>query len=926
MADDDDDAQSSSSIPISIPTMVDGLTPMERSTVIRILKDQVVKDFSHYYYVKRKQNHLETTTSMAENYTVVHPRYVFNPSDEPLLEYLYLDYLIRGKDMKDPACSGVMADPDEAKAVIAEGVMEIPKSACSTYPTLQGCGERSSRSLTGEEQRFCSRRPSGVARRTSSYGSPWLDSKSMRRQNGCSTMQEKSSWTTAAKMEEANGNAATARKIMERGIRALGIDQEEWLKQAEAAERAWSVATCNAITNNTRVPEEERQMNTWVAEEVVPPPGAELIPNLTKTSCSPGQWVITFKQPKLKLFPTSICFEMRETKMNEIVSIRGLRLQVKKFIYLLLPFAFSSIQVEFRGIHDGLKFWCLIRKLNSEGSMTLMPVIPIVLINGAMGGRKYDPWDVIDYFRQRLLKKKKDKEEPVPVQLRLWEKTETSSPPPPPDDDHQARAQTTDLVTTTLLLDKEGGKKKYTLEELLEEFFTLRLKSYEERMATMHEVIESAVDELAEETCKHGGECFDSENMVFGNSLKQEVLYAETKNQILRSTGWPIYDIEVGSNHQSTEWWSEILRVFDILEDDISPKRLWWNDLDALEEQLDIQYKKLEPSKVRLSSAQKWLAYVKNKDEPKTGLKRIWVSDSDSESDSESVEEDSGHDEEKFFLQPFKVSLLAPINPRGTTNGLELSHVNLPWTQGLRQHLDLKLEAGGELVSMADDDDVAQSSSSIPISIPTMVDGLTPMERRTVIPLAEGRIQKARKLINRGCKDFPKNEDVWIEACRLADPDEAKAVIAEGVMEIPKSVKLWLQAAQLERNDTMKSRVLKEGLQYIPDSSRLWRAVVEVANRRGAKEEWLKQAEAAERAWSVATCNAITNNTRVPEEERQMNTWVAEEVVPPPCAELISELNEDIVFTWSMGDYIQAAEVEIVPHIDMFRDEGDEDE
>ncbi|EES18760.2 hypothetical protein BDA96_09G262600 [Sorghum bicolor] len=93
----------------------------------------------------------------------------------------------------------------------------------------------------------------------------------------------------------------------------------------------------------------------------------------------------------------------------------------------------------------------------------------------------------------------------------------------------------------------------------------------------------------------------------------------------------------------------------------------------------------------------------------------------------------------------------------------------------------------------------------------------------------------AHPAFQRGCEECPKNEDVWLEACRLASPDEAKAVIARGVMSIPNSVKLWLQAAKLESSDLNKSRVLRKGLEHIPDSVRLWKAVVELANEEDAR-------------------------------------------------------------------------------------------
>ncbi|PQQ09001.1 protein STABILIZED1 [Prunus yedoensis var. nudiflora] len=182
-----------------------------------------------------------------------------------------------------------------------------------------------------------------------------------------------------------------------------------------------------------------------------------------------------------------------------------------------------------------------------------------------------------------------------------------------------------------------------------------------------------------------------------------------------------------------------------------------------------------------------------------------------------------------------------------------------------------------------------------------------------------GKIQAARQLIQKGCEECPKSEDVWLEACRLANPDEAKAVIAKGVKTIPNSVKLWMQAAKLEHDDLNRSRVLRKGLEHIPDSVRLWKAVLNKAREKLSKEPaiwitaakleeangntsmvgkiiergiralqreglaidreaWMREAEAAERAGSVATCQAIIRNTigiGVEEEDRK-RTWVAD--------------------------------------------------
>ncbi|KAI3940978.1 hypothetical protein MKW92_005708 [Papaver armeniacum] len=224
-----------------------------------------------------------------------------------------------------------------------------------------------------------------------------------------------------------------------------------------------------------------------------------------------------------------------------------------------------------------------------------------------------------------------------------------------------------------------------------------------------------------------------------------------------------------------------------------------------------------------------------------------------------------------------------------------------------------------------------------------------------------GKIQAARQLIQKGCEECPKSEDVWLEACRLSNPDEAKGVIARGVKTIPNSVKLWMLAAKLEQDVGNKCKVLRKGLEHIPDSVRLWKAVVELSNEEDARlylqraveccplhielwlalarletydnakkvlnkarekltkepaiwitaakleeangntgmvgkiiergirslqkegldidrEVWMKEAEAAERAGSVLTCQAIIRNTigvGVEEEDRK-RTWVAD--------------------------------------------------
>ncbi|KAI0310692.1 PRP1 splicing factor, N-terminal-domain-containing protein [Amylostereum chailletii] len=81
-----------------------------------------------------------------------------------------------------------------------------------------------------------------------------------------------------------------------------------------------------------------------------------------------------------------------------------------------------------------------------------------------------------------------------------------------------------------------------------------------------------------------------------------------------------------------------------------------------------------------------------------------------------------------------------------------------------------------------------------------------------------GRMVAARKLIKAGCEQCPKNEDVWLEAARLHNNDDAKVILANAVQHVGQSVKIWLAAADLEHDVKAKKRVLRKALESIPNS------------------------------------------------------------------------------------------------------------
>ncbi|KAJ8448877.1 hypothetical protein Cgig2_030733 [Carnegiea gigantea] len=151
------------------------------------------------------------------------------------------------------------------------------------------------------------------------------------------------------------------------------------------------------------------------------------------------------------------------------------------------------------------------------------------------------------------------------------------------------------------------------------------------------------------------------------------------------------------------------------------------------------------------------------------------------------------------------------------------------------RHMEIRRKKSDTLsdTEMSDINNVRSLFKHLAKSTQTYVKCRPPLiEAARLVELA-GKIQTARQLIEEGCQECPKNEDLWLEACRLASPDDAKVVIARGVQAIPNSVKLWLQAAILEEDDTNNSRLLGKGLEHIPDSVKLLKAAVELANEEG---------------------------------------------------------------------------------------------
>lgn len=104
------------------------------------------------------------------------------------------------------------------------------------------------------------------------------------------------------------------------------------------------------------------------------------------------------------------------------------------------------------------------------------------------------------------------------------------------------------------------------------------------------------------------------------------------------------------------------------------------------------------------------------------------------------------------------------------------------------------------------------------------------------------RTVKARKAIQQGCDNCPKNEDVWLENMRLNDKYNAKIIAARAVQYIPRSINIWLAACKLEDDINSQKRVLQKALEINPNSDTLWRAAVNLETDHADAKLMLAQA------------------------------------------------------------------------------------
>ena len=148
-----------------------------------------------------------------------------------------------------------------------------------------------------------------------------------------------------------------------------------------------------------------------------------------------------------------------------------------------------------------------------------------------------------------------------------------------------------------------------------------------------------------------------------------------------------------------------------------------------------------------------------------------------------------------------------------------------------------------------------------------------------------GRTVKAREVIQKGCENCLKNEDVWLEAVRLNTHENGKVICANAIASVPNSVRIWLRAMDLETDLQAKKTVLRRALEQVPQSVQLWKEAVNLEQDPDDAKILLKRATeliplAVELWLALARLETYQNARKVLNDARKMvrtshEVWIA---------------------------------------------------
>jgi len=175
----------------------------------------------------------------------------------------------------------------------------------------------------------------------------------------------------------------------------------------------------------------------------------------------------------------------------------------------------------------------------------------------------------------------------------------------------------------------------------------------------------------------------------------------------------------------------------------------------------------------------------------------------------------------------------------------------------------------------------------------------------------ETNVTMRRRVLRKALEVIPNSVKLWQAAIDLESPDDARLMLGRAVECVPHAVDMWLALARLESYENAR-RVLNKAREKIPTEPQIWITASKLEEANGnlelvdriiekaiksltlhqiflEREQWLAEAEAAEKGGAARTAEALVRETLAMgvEEEDRKRIWMedAESFVARGCPE-----------------------------------------
>ncbi|PRP84246.1 hypothetical protein PROFUN_08266 [Planoprotostelium fungivorum] len=203
----------------------------------------------------------------------------------------------------------------------------------------------------------------------------------------------------------------------------------------------------------------------------------------------------------------------------------------------------------------------------------------------------------------------------------------------------------------------------------------------------------------------------------------------------------------------------------------------------------------------------------------------------------------------------------------------------------------------------------------------------------------ETDVKGRKKVLRKSLEANPNSALLWKAAIELETPEDAKILLGRAVECIPKSVEMWLALAHLETPENAR-KVLNRARLAVPTDSSIWITAAKLEESQGnekidmivkralktltnnavviERDQWMKEAENAEKSGAPKTCRAIIKEViglNVEEEDRK-RVWIedAEGALSREAVETARAIYEHAlsIFPGKKSLYLRVAHLEKV--------------